>query len=84
MFFQRQFSWGRVLLQGMQHLKRQEHAAAEAKIALKPHFKNGRINKEEYKFILKRSVMKVSYLIAQWLWLSTLLAILTIYVGLEM
>lgn len=46
----------------LQYLSRTEkqHLAVEAvKLAIKPHYKSGKINKEDYKEIMRKAVPKV-------------------------
>lgn len=43
----------------MKKLNRQERVVEEVKLVLKPHYNKKRINKEEYKDILRRAVPKV-------------------------
>lgn len=45
--------------QFLKKLNRQERVVEEVKLVLKPHYNKKRINKEEYKDILRRSVPKV-------------------------
>lgn len=46
----------------MKKLNRQERVVEEVKLVLKPHYNKKRINKEEYKDILRRAVPKVTEL----------------------
>ena len=41
-------------------LNRQERVVEEVKLAIKPHYSKGRINKQEYKEIMRKAVPKVS------------------------
>lgn len=56
------FVYLRVLFcfQFLKKLNRQERVVEEVKLVLKPHYNKKRINKEEYKDILRRAVPKVS------------------------
>ena len=46
-------------LQGIARLQRHEQIVDEVKLALKPFFKHGEINKDDYKLIMRKSVEKV-------------------------
>lgn len=46
--------------QFLKKLNRQERVVEEVKLVLKPHYNKKRINKDEYKDILRRAVPKVS------------------------
>ena len=46
-------------LQGIARLQRHEQIVDEVKLALKPFFKHGKINKDDYKLIMRKSVEKV-------------------------
>eukprot|EP00112_Aurelia_sp_Birch-Aquarium-sp1_P005163 Seg1585.12 transcript_id=Seg1585.12/GoldUCD/mRNA.D3Y31 product="PHD and RING finger domain-containing protein 1" protein_id=Seg1585.12/GoldUCD/D3Y31 len=46
--------------EGIKRLQRRHLAEVEVKKALKIHFKSGKINKDEYKLIMKKSVEKIS------------------------
>lgn len=48
----------------MKKLNRQERVVEEVKLALKPYYKTRDVTKEEYKDILRKSVPKVSFIIA--------------------
>ena len=46
-------------LQGIARLQRHEQIVDEVKLALKPFFQHGEINKDDYKLIMRKSVEKV-------------------------
>ena len=46
-------------LQGIARLQRHEQIIDEVKLALKPFFKHGEIDKDDYKLIMRKSVEKV-------------------------
>ncbi len=43
----------------MKKLNHQERVVEEVKLAIKPHYSAGKINKEEYKEVLRKAVPKV-------------------------
>ena len=46
----------------MKKLNRQERVVEEVKLGIKPHYASGKINKSEYKEILRKAVPKVNTL----------------------
>ncbi len=46
-------------LQLMKKLNRQERVVEEVKLAIKPYYNKGKINKDEYKEIMRKAVPKV-------------------------
>ena len=49
----------RLYFQFIKKANRQERVVEEVKLAIKPHYNKGRINKDEYKDIMRRAVPKV-------------------------
>ena len=49
------------VLQFIKKLNRQERVVEEVKLAIKPHYSKGKIDKEEYKEIMRKAVPKVKY-----------------------
>ena len=47
-------------LQYLRKLNRQERVVEEVKLAIKPYYAKGRINKDEYKDIMRKAVPKVT------------------------
>ena len=47
--------------QYLRKLNRQERVVEEVKLAIKPYYAKGRINKDEYKDIMRKAVPKVTF-----------------------
>ena len=45
----------------MKKLNRQERVVEEVKLAIKPHYSKGKIDKNEYKEIMRKAVPKVAH-----------------------
>ena len=53
------------MLQYLKKLNRMERVVEEVKLAVKPYYAKGKINKEEYKEIMRKSVPKVSAFLSE-------------------
>jgi len=60
MLNERELTFFYFYLKYLHKLNRQERVIEEVKVALKPDYKSKKINKEEYKAIMRQAVPKVS------------------------